>query len=100
MKREAFRRKFLPRRRRGCDLSPGAFSKVGDRNDRSISENLIAFHHERSRGEEAKHSSESFTVREIAASVHADEKIKNPFDRVLTCYGLSYPGEVHAAIIS
>jgi hypothetical protein len=72
MKRETFPRKFLSIFT-GVDfpekiatIAVGGYSKVGYRNDRSATIYRMAFHHERSRGEEVKHSNDCFPVRAIA----------------------------------
>jgi hypothetical protein len=60
----------------------------------------MAFHRERSRGEEIMPSKDAFTFRDIVISINTHENIKNRFHGVLTSYGMRYPDEVRAVMIS
>jgi hypothetical protein len=60
----------------------------------------MAVPHERSHGKEAKHPNDCFPVREVAAPIYAIHKIKNPFDAVLTAWGMRYPCEIREVIVS
>jgi hypothetical protein len=106
IKRETFIRKFLSIFTRVefpekvATIAMGGYSKVGYRNDRSVSICRMAFHRERSRGEEAKHSNDCFTVRTVTLSINAPEKFNNRFDEVMSFSGMRSPGEIHGVIVS
>jgi hypothetical protein len=106
IKREIFSRKFLSLFTRAefpekvATIAVGGYSKVGYRKDRSVSISRMAFHHERSRGEEAKHLNDCFTVRAVALSINVREKFNNRFDEVMSFSGMHSPGEIRGDSVS
>ena len=62
-------------------------------------EDLIDFHYEWSQKPEFLDDVQCLTIREIAASIDAFSKGKNPYDTILTIYGARYKKEIRQELI-
>jgi hypothetical protein len=60
---------------------------------------LMSFPYERPRGEEAKHSNDCFTIRDVATSIDAIQRFNRPFDGEMTFSGIRYRSEVPEIIV-
>jgi hypothetical protein len=97
MKRETLTTKFLSRftpiefpeiqADELLKIAEGQARNLGYHNDRVVAD-LIAFHHEWSHGETTRNSNHCFTIRDVTASIRAIHKLENPFDALMTFYGM------------
>jgi hypothetical protein len=67
--------------------------------NQDVVKDLVLFHHEWSHREEVLQSCHCFTIREITGSILALKDSQNPYDVIMTFYGMRYPDKIRKLLI-